>query len=294
MMRTNETVDRFNYYYHDVWEVYGDPRVSNMPLMNGGPWTVLAITAVYIIFVKYLGPAIMSKRAPYDLRSTIFWYNIALVILNGLFFIYSAMFTRFGIRTWQCNPIDPSQWDNEMKLKLSVAWIFVMSKFVDLLDTIFFVFRKKYNQVSALHVIHHSLVPINCWMGFKYVPSESAAFMPFLNSFVHMVMYTYYALSTLGPKVTPYLWWKKYLTQLQIIQIALVSIHCVYIAFLPSCKVPKFVFLIALPQALLVLAMFCSFFINSYLKPSPPSKSSISSSSTTTASSPSTAKAKSS
>uniref|UniRef100_T1KD09 Elongation of very long chain fatty acids protein n=2 Tax=Tetranychus urticae TaxID=32264 RepID=T1KD09_TETUR len=265
-----------------------------MPLMNGGPWTVLAITAVYIIFVKYLGPAIMSKRAPYDLRSTIFWYNIALVILNGLFFIYSAMFTRFGIRTWQCNPIDPSQWDNEMKLKLSVAWIFVMSKFVDLLDTIFFVFRKKYNQVSALHVIHHSLVPINCWMGFKYVPSESAAFMPFLNSFVHMVMYTYYALSTLGPKVTPYLWWKKYLTQLQIIQIALVSIHCVYIAFLPSCKVPKFVFLIALPQALLVLAMFCSFFINSYLKPSPPSKSSISSSSTTTASSPSTAKAKSS
>lgn len=266
VIATNQTNGMFNYYYHDIWELYGDPRVSSLPMMAGGPWTVIAITAIYIAFVKYLGPSIMSKRKPYDLRSMIFWYNIALVLLNGLFFIYSSLITKFGLKTWQCNPIDPSLYDNDMRFKLRLAWIFVMSKFVDLLDTIFFVFRKKYNQVSALHVIHHSLVPINCWLGFKYVPSESAAFMPFLNSFVHTIMYSYYALSTLGPKVQPYLWWKKYLTQLQIVQIALVSIHCVYIALLPSCKVPKLVFLIALPQALLVLAMFCSFFVNSYLK----------------------------
>lgn len=178
----NHTSDTFKYYYHDVWEEYGDPRVSSLPLMSGGPWIVIAITAAYVCFVKYIGPMMMSKRKPFDLRSTIFCYNIALVLLNGLFFTYSTIFTKFGIRTWQCNPIDPSNYDHEMRFKLNLAWIFVMSKFVDLMDTIFFVFRKKYNQVSALHVIHHSLVPINCWLGFKYVPSESAALIPqFIN-----------------------------------------------------------------------------------------------------------------
>lgn len=281
-LTSNKTLNTFTYYYHDIWEVHGDPRVSSLPLMAGGPWTVIGITALYVAFVKYLGPSIMSKRKAYDLRSIIFWYNIALVILNMVFFVYSAIITQFGFRTWQCIPIDPSNYDNDMRFKLQLAWIFVMSKFVDLLDTIFFVFRKKYNQVSALHVIHHSLVPINCWLGFKYVPSESAAFMPFLNSFVHMIMYSYYAASTCGPKLQPYLWWKKYLTTLQIAQIALVSLHCVYIAFLPACKVPKMVFLIALPQALLVLGMFCSFFINSYLK-TPQATQSVSSTSPLTA-----------
>ena len=63
-----------------------------------------------------------------------------------------------------------------------------MSKFVDLCDTVFFVLRKNQHQVSPLHVMHHALVPLNCWLGLKYVASESAAFMPFVNSFVHTLM----------------------------------------------------------------------------------------------------------
>ena len=41
----------------------------------------------------------------------------------------------------------------------------------------------------------------------------------FLNSFVHVVMYTYYALSAMGPEVQKYLWWKRYLTQFQLVRI---------------------------------------------------------------------------
>jgi hypothetical protein len=38
-----------------------------------------------------------------------------------------------------------------------------------------------------------------------------------LNSFVHTVMYAYYGLSTLGDGVKKFLWWKKYLTQMQLV-----------------------------------------------------------------------------
>jgi elongation of very long chain fatty acids protein 4 len=38
-----------------------------------------------------------------------------------------------------------------------------------------------------------------------------------LNSFVHTIMYAYYGLSALGPWVQKYLWWKKYITQMQLV-----------------------------------------------------------------------------
>ena len=37
------------------------------------------------------------------------------------------------------------------------------------------------------------------------------------NVLVHVFMYTYYALSAMGPQVQKYLWWKKYLTKLQMV-----------------------------------------------------------------------------
>lgn len=39
-----------------------------------------------------------------------------------------------------------------------------------------------------------------------------------VNSFIHVLMYSYYALAALGPEISKYLWWKKYLTILQLIQ----------------------------------------------------------------------------
>lgn len=45
------------------------------------------------------------------------------------------------------------------------------------------------------------------------------AFLPAMtNSFIHVLMYGYYGLSTMGPNVTKYLWWKKYLTIIQLVR----------------------------------------------------------------------------
>ena len=38
-----------------------------------------------------------------------------------------------------------------------------------------------------------------------------------LNAFVHVVMYFYYGLSVLGPKYQKHLWWKRYVTVLQLV-----------------------------------------------------------------------------
>lgn len=45
----------------------------------------------------------------------------------------------------------------------------------------------------------------------------TAFFSVFFNSFVHVIMYTYYLLSAFGPVMHRFLWWKKYLTQIQLV-----------------------------------------------------------------------------
>lgn len=38
-----------------------------------------------------------------------------------------------------------------------------------------------------------------------------------LNAFVHVLMYLYYGLSAFGPTFQKYLWWKRYLTIIQLV-----------------------------------------------------------------------------
>ena len=44
-----------------------------------------------------------------------------------------------------------------------------------------------------------------------------ALFIVIINSFIHVIMYGYYGLSACGPRIQKYLWWKRYLTQAQIV-----------------------------------------------------------------------------
>lgn len=43
----------------------------------------------------------------------------------------------------------------------SGCWWYYFSKFTEFFDTFFFVMRKRYDQVSTLHVIHHGIMPFS-------------------------------------------------------------------------------------------------------------------------------------
>ncbi len=50
-------------------------------------------------------------------------------------------------------------------------------------------------------------------------PSLFAAFFgATINSGIHVLMYGYYGLAAFGPKIQKYLWWKKYLTIIQMVK----------------------------------------------------------------------------
>lgn len=71
------------------------------------------------------------------------------------------------------------------------------------------------SQISFLHVYHHATTFFPVWaLNVHYGPGGETYYCCALNSFVHVVMYGYYALAGLGVKVKA----KKFVTQLQMVQ----------------------------------------------------------------------------
>ncbi|XP_061653107.1 uncharacterized protein LOC133488791 isoform X2 [Phyllopteryx taeniolatus] len=162
-----------------------------------------------------------------------------------------------------CQPVDYS--DSLLAMRMArVCWMFYLSKYVEFCDTMFFILRKKNSQLTFLHVYHHSTMILNCWLGLKYTPGGQSFMCGMLNSLVHVAMYLYYGLAAFGPRMTRYLWWKHYLTILQLLQFFLLSIHTVY-NLLADCDYPDSLNLIGFIYALTIIALFSHFYYRSYL-----------------------------
>lgn len=67
-----------------------------------------------------------------------------------------------------CQPIDYSN-DKMAVRMLEYVWWTLILKMVELIETVFFVLRKKHNQISKLHVYHHVSTFWWAWVLAKYI-----------------------------------------------------------------------------------------------------------------------------
>ncbi|XP_023018366.2 very long chain fatty acid elongase AAEL008004 [Leptinotarsa decemlineata] len=241
-----------------------DPRLADWPLMSK-PLLTLAISLLYIYIVKILGPALMENRKPFQLKKTLFVYNLFQVIFSSwLFYRFASGGWLTGEYNFICQPLDTSTSPQALMMVSSMYWYFI-SKYTEFLDTIFFVMRKKYQQITTLHVIHHGIMPFGAWIAAAYSPGGQVTFVPLLNTFVHIIMYSYYLLSALGPEIQKYLWWKKYLTGLQITQFIAVIIQSSQPLFI-ECPYPKAISYWVTCETGLFLYLFKKFYDGAYNK----------------------------
>lgn len=170
--------------FYDYMLEKGDPRVEDWFLMKN-PLPIIAIEIFYLVGVVWLGPRIMANRQPFNPKGLMIVYNGFLVLLS------MYMFYEFRISSWlanysyRCQPVDYS--NDPLALRMAnVCWWYFFSKVIELLDTIIFVLRKKNNQISFLHVFHHSTMIINWWLGVKYIAGGQSWFLAMCNSFIHL------------------------------------------------------------------------------------------------------------
>lgn len=250
------TVDIYNWIFS-----YADPRVDSWPLM-GSPFPTVAIFATYLLITKY-GPKYMAKREPFKLKYPIILYNIGITLLNlwmTLELCWCAYKRGYNL---VCQLVDVSNNEYEMRIA-NVVWWYYISKCMEFMDTFFFILRKKENQLSFLHIYHHSTMFCVWWAGTRFVPGGSVLSAVLVNCFVHVLMYSYYALAAIGPHIQKYLWWKKYLTMMQLVQFAAgVSIGVYLIA--SGCQFTRWMQYVFVCYAMSFLLLFSDFYKNAYM-----------------------------
>lgn len=247
---------------HEVLDNNADARTTNWFLMSS-PFPTMFMCLGYVYLVKVLGPKFMENRKPFQLKKVLIAYNLFQVMFSAwLFYEIGMSGWLTGDYSLKCQPVDRSTRPLAVRMA-HASWWYYFSKFTEFFDTIFFVLRKKNDHVSTLHVIHHGCMPLSVWFGVKMTPGGHSTFFGLLNTFVHIVMYAYYLLSALGPAIQPYLWWKRYLTALQMVQFIAIMVHAFQLLFV-DCNYPKaFVWIIGL-HACLFFFLFRDFYKQSY------------------------------
>ncbi|XP_014249861.1 elongation of very long chain fatty acids protein AAEL008004-like [Cimex lectularius] len=250
--------------YHKLADIYGvpeDPRTSNWPLMANSR-TVLAMSVLYVLIVKFIGPAIMKNRKPFELKQIILIYNV-IQIMSCVFLVYKYLHGTNLITIAKCTPVRIRPNDNI----LECYWWTMNLKIFELVETVFFVMRKKQSQVSVLHVYHHTSTFLLLWMATKYGADQFVSFYIILNCLVHIFMYTYYTGTAIGSlkliKLLTII--KKYITIIQMVQFTIILLHAVQ-NVMTDCSVPKLFYILLIPNVTIVFYMFIQFYKQSYKK----------------------------
>ena len=99
---------------------------------------------------------------------------------------------------------------------------------MQLLSRLYFSYMRAPHHVVRLILEHESSTRLAMKMEAKkeeweiiififFLAGGHSTFFGLLNTFVHIIMYAYYMLAAMGPSMQRYLWWKKYLTALQMV-----------------------------------------------------------------------------
>lgn len=188
----------------DILETY--------PLMY--PSQMIGMMAAYVIMVFTLPVAMQIRKEPFTLRWVGFVWNIMMSLLSGYMFIGTAS-TLYENMMREPNVPALLMCDPEASLSRNMeywTYLFYLSKFVEYIDTVFLILRKK--QVIFLHWYHHMVTCTIVWTSWLYQVPADQWIGPLTNTFVHIFMYAYFALTEVGLSRK----WGKYITMVQLAQ----------------------------------------------------------------------------
>ncbi|KAK9768399.1 Fatty acyl-CoA elongase/Polyunsaturated fatty acid specific elongation enzyme [Basidiobolus ranarum] len=175
--------------------------------------TEVAVTCILYLTIIFGGQYLLKNRKPFKLDLLFKLHNIFLTLISlGLLVLILEniipIYARGGLLYAIC---DDSAWTQRLEL---LYYLNYLVKYYELVDTIFLVMKKK--KLEFLHYYHHSLTMVLCYS--QLVGRTSVSWIPItLNLIVHVLMYYYYYRATSGARI----WWKKYLTTMQITQFVL-------------------------------------------------------------------------
>uniref|UniRef100_A0A1A9V2D8 Elongation of very long chain fatty acids protein n=1 Tax=Glossina austeni TaxID=7395 RepID=A0A1A9V2D8_GLOAU len=130
-------------------------------------WYMIPALSFYVAFVLKIGPRLMKSRPAFQVKTLLIIYNITQIILCAYVMERMRTFCQGDLFDFaNCRVHD------DMSRKsfdyYDISTYVSMLKNFELFDTVLFVLRKKQNQVTPLHVFHHTSVLVLMLLYFRY------------------------------------------------------------------------------------------------------------------------------
>jgi len=162
-----------------LWRGYhalasGAARVGDVSSFIPFLFPVLYVASVYV------GNALMAGRKEMSCKASMAIYNL---YAAGLSIVMAYLLGREvlerGLSTFTARGTTPAL--------TAAIWVHYHSKFIEYMDTLFMVLRKKKEQITTLHVVHHAeMAPLTWW--WMHTGACNNAFGPAINSVIHTAM----------------------------------------------------------------------------------------------------------
>jgi len=224
------------------------------------------LNTVFLIGGMYLAGIFICNRAFGSLKLQIsfimFIYNICLSLLSLWMFL--GFFTPF-VENWKNENFSFRLLydDPELKLSQNMQWFYLLfywSKYVEYLDTFWTILlgKLKFNPRCVLQVYHHFVTPLIVYCGLYYPWTANWA-GPLTNTFVHVIMYAYYA----GSYLFKQKWYKGlgsyifYVQMTQFITNILLSTLVNFYGYISHKNAQMFVYV----QYLIFVGLFIAFYL---------------------------------
>ena len=167
--------------------------VEDLKRWAKGCWHMSIVYSIIYIIAIFCGQKIMEKREKFDLKRLLIAWNFTLAIFS---FIGSIRFFPHFIFVLTTKGVDSSICVLDFIQGVPLCWLtlFTLSKYAELIDTLFIVLRKQ--KLIFLHWYHHATVLIYCWLSVRDDSSTSRWFI-LMNYIIHTFMYAYYAFRAL-------------------------------------------------------------------------------------------------
>lgn len=218
---------------------------------------------LYMILI-FGGQAYMSTRPPFKLKRLLTLWNVTLALFSIFGFVRTFpellhVLKSFGLPYSVCN----SSFIEDVKPSAFWTWLFVLSKVPELVDTIFIVLRK--NELIFLHWYHHITVLLFTWYTYQEYTASGRWFVN-MNYFVHSMMYSYYALRSLGFRIPKQM--AMAITTCQILQM-IAGAYVIWYAYILKnqgypCKIGHTSAILGLVMYLSYFILFARFFYQAY------------------------------
>jgi len=169
----------------------------------------------------WVGQKVMDDRKAMQLKPLFMLHNLLLCVCSGILLAVMMeeiipIIYEHGFFYSICHV---KAWTPKLETFYMINYAF---KYWEFADTLFLVVKKK--PLAFLHVFHHSATMLLCYTQLN--GGTSVSWVPIsINLTVHVLMYYYYLMASAGYKI----WWKKYLTTLQISQFV-IDLFIVYFA----------------------------------------------------------------